>query len=128
VEVVDSESSVLQKENYKNMVETHASAQMGLGHSTFSGIKDDRVESVILRKPDLSGPHDPMTISLRHVLRRMTFKCSPLWVCLVRIDKKQGFDIFFDGLCPITASYVQEFLKCPAAQIMWWLLKVETWF
>lgn len=48
VEVVDSESSVLQKENYKTMVETHASAQLGLGHSTFSGIKDDRVESVIL--------------------------------------------------------------------------------
>ena len=41
VEVVDSESSVLQKENYKTMVETHASAQLGLGHSTFSGIKDD---------------------------------------------------------------------------------------
>ncbi len=123
VEVVDADSSTLQKENYKTMVETHASAQLGLGSSTFSGIKDNRIERLISRLPDLSGPREPAMISLRHVLRRMCFKNAPIWVCLIRTDKKQGWDICYDGLCPITSSYVLEFLKCPATQIMYWLLK-----
>lgn len=123
VEVPDNDSSKLVKDNYKLMVETHASAQLGMGHDTFSGVKDDRVEREIQRLPDAKGPRSPITITLRHVLRRMQFKGYPLWVCLIRTDKKQGFDIFYDGQCPITTSYVTEFLKCPAAQIMFWLLK-----
>jgi hypothetical protein len=53
----------------------------------------------------------------------MRFLDKPLWLCLVRTDKCQGFDVFFDGTCPITTSYVREFLKCPAAQVMHWLLR-----
>lgn len=123
VEVVTPDSSKIQKENYKTMVELHGAAQLGLGSITFSGVKDGRVERLIQRMPDLSGPREPVSISLRHILRKMHFKGSPLWVCLIRTDKKQGWDIYYDGLCPITISYVNEFLKCPAAQIMYWLLK-----
>ena len=123
VEVPVSDSSKIVKDNYKVMVETHASAQLGMAFETFSGVKDDRVEMNIERLPDLKGPRLPAKISLRHVLSRMQFKGYPVWVCLVRTDKKQGYDIFFDGQCPITTSYVNEFLKCPAAQVMFWLLK-----
>ena len=123
VEVVTSDSSKIQKENYKTMVELHGAAQLGLGNITFSGVKDDRVERIIQRLPDISGPRAPVSISLRHILRQMRFNGSPLWVCLIRTDKKQGWDIYYNGLCPITISYVDEFLKCPAAQIMYWLLK-----
>ena len=123
VEVPESDANKMAKDNYKVMVETHHSSQLGMGYGTFSGIKDDRVEMMISRLPDDRGPRTPVTITLRHVLRRMQFKGYPLWICLVRTDKKQGFDIFYDGQCPITTSYVHEFLKCPAAQVMFWLLK-----
>ena len=123
VEVPEPDANKLTKENYKVMVETHSSAQLGMGYGTFSGVKDDRVEMTISRLPDANGPRSPAKITLRHVLRRMQFKGYPLWICLVRTDKKQGFDIFYDGQCPITTSYVHEFLKCPAAQVMFWLLK-----
>lgn len=123
VEVPEPDANKLTKDNYKVMIETHCSAQIGMGYGTFSGVKDDRVEMTIARLPDEKGPRAPVTITLRHVLRRMQFKGYPLWICLVRTDKKQGFDIFYDGQCPITTSYVHEFLKCPAAQIMFWLLK-----
>lgn len=123
VEVPESDANKLTKDNYKVMVETHSSSQLGMGYGTFSGIKDDRVEMTIARLPDANGPRTPVKITLRHVLRRMRFKGYPLWICLVRTDKKQGFDIFYDGQCPITTSYVHEFLKCPAAQVMFWLLK-----
>lgn len=107
VEVVDAELLRFQKENYKTMVETHALPQLGIGHSTFSGVKDDCVHHLIKQKKDLSGPREPLLISLRQVLRRMLFKGSQIWVCLIWTDKKQGFDIFFDGLCPITFSCIQ---------------------
>lgn len=123
VEVPEADSAKLAKDNYKIMVETHSSSQLGAGHATFSGIKDDRVEMMIERGPDLKGSRPPVQITLRNVLRRMQFKGYPLWVCLIRTDKKQGFDIVYDGQCPITTSYVSEFLKCPAAQVMFWLLK-----
>ena len=105
------------------MVETHASAQLGLAHETFSGVKDDQVEMSLRRLPDAEGPRDPSVLTLRHILRKMRFMDKPLWLCLIRTDKRQGFDVFFDGTCPVTVSYVHEFLKCPAAQIMFWLLK-----
>ena len=123
VEVPEADANKLTKDNYKVMVETHSSSQLGMGYGTFSGIKDDRVEMTIARLPDTNGPRSPVKITLRHVLRCMQFKGYPLWICLVRTDKKQGFDIFYDGQCPITTSYVHEFLKCPAAQVMFWLLK-----
>jgi hypothetical protein len=53
----------------------------------------------------------------------MKFMDKPLWLCLICTDKRQGFHVFFDGTCPVTVSYVHEFLKCPAAQIIYWLLK-----
>ena len=123
VEIPEPDANKLSKDNYKVMVETHSSSQLGMGYGTFSGIKDDRVEMTIARLNDTKGPRPPVKITLRHILRRMQFKGYPLWICLVRTDKKQGFDIFYDGQCPITTSYVHEFLKCPAAQVMFWLLK-----
>jgi hypothetical protein len=123
VEVVTGDSSKVEKEHYRDMVETHMSAQLGLAHETFSGIKNDRVEMEFRRLPDAKGPRKPVTYSFRQILKNMRFLDKPLWLCLIRTDKRQGFDVFFDGNCPITLSYVQEFLKCPAAQINHWLLK-----
>ena len=123
VEVPESDTNKMTKDNYKVMVETHSSSQLGMGYGTFSGVKDDRVEMMIAHLPDEKGPRTPVKLTLRHILRRMQFKGYPLWICLVRTDKKQGFDIIYDGQCLITTSYVHEFLKCPAAQVMFWLLK-----
>jgi hypothetical protein len=94
-----------------------------MAHETFSGIKDDRYEMSLRRLPDAKGPRGPMTISLQYILRKMRFMERPLWLCLIRMDKRQGFNVYFNGLCPITTQYVQEFLKCPAAQVMFWLWK-----
>ena len=123
VEVVTPDSTKVKKDHYRDMVETHASAQLGMAHETLSGVKDDRVEMSIRRLPDARGNREPMSISLWYVLRKMRFMDQPWWLCLVRTDKRQGFDVYFNGLCPITTNYVHEFLKCPAAQIMFWLLK-----
>ena len=119
---VTADSTASEKAHYRDMVETHASAQLGMSHDTFSGVKDDRFEMALARLPDAKGPRAPSKLSLRTILRKMRFMDKPLFLCLIRTDKKQGFDVFYDGNCPIVCSYVHEFLKCPAAQIMFWLL------
>lgn len=62
-----------------------------------------------------------MTISLWYILWKIRFMDQPIQICLVRMDKRQGFDIYLNELCQITTQYAQKFLKCPAAQIMFWL-------
>jgi len=74
VEVVTADSTASEKAHYRDMVETHTLAQLGMSHDTFLGVKDDRFEMALARLPDAKGPRAPSKLSLCTILRNL---CPP---------------------------------------------------
>ena len=112
----------MERNSYIEMVETHTSAQMCMSHVEFSRLKDDWVEKTISELSDAKSTQKLIQINIPHILCKMLFMDKLLWLCLVKTDTL-CFQVIYEGACPLTSKNIHEFLKCPAAQVMYLLLK-----
>ena len=46
-----------------------------------------------------------------------------MFQCVLRSDGNRRYQVYFKAKCPITSAFVKEYLRCPAAQVYYYLLK-----
>ena len=122
-ETPDNTFSDPERERYVRMVETHASAQLSYGSAPIGGLRAAREDMELRRLPAAdNSARPPATVSVKKVMQEMTLKTERLWICVGKTNQGR-FTGYFPGGDGMTKAYVAEWLKCPGAQIYWYLIK-----
>jgi len=123
-----------QKALYIHMVQNHGSAQLSYGGALITGLFDAETSYELRRMPGRDGkPRAPTNKSIRDVFRAMTIGDTDqegdetehnLWVCLSKGHGNNGvYTGYFMSTVVIVRLHVSEFIKCPAANVFWYLLR-----
>jgi hypothetical protein len=63
------------------------------------------------------------SISIRSILQDAKFNGVKIFQCVLWADGNKQYQVYYKGTCPLTCDYVLEYLKCPAAQVYFYLIK-----
>ena len=87
------------------------------------GLQKAREEITVTCLPDAHGRVATHSISIRSILQDVEFNGAKIFQCVLRADGNKRYQVYYKGTCPLTCAYVHEYLKCPAAQVYFYLIK-----
>jgi len=122
-EVVTRKSAEDDSENYDAMVNSHMAAIYTYGRSYVPGLLKARENIKVTCLPDAKGVVRTHTVSIRSILLDVDFNGQKVFKCVLRSDGNKRYQVYYKGTCPLTCMFVREYLKCPAAQIYYYLIK-----
>jgi hypothetical protein len=112
---------------YVKMVDVHESVQMCYGTNTISGLTDPGVQSTLRRKTG-----EPISISVRQIMRMITtprqiingkvVPGNPVWIGVLLTDSGK-YTGYYAGANKKHQQFASDFVKCPAAQIYFFLVR-----
>ena len=103
------------------MVQSHGAMQLSMGAATILGIVTATRKVVLHLTPDKNGqPREPTEKSLMDILRLMEIADKKVWLCVTR--ESNGIHTgYFSSVIEEIKAYVAAFIRCPAAQVYYWL-------
>jgi hypothetical protein len=109
------------KDRYIEMVQSHCEMQLSMGAATIPGIVTATRKFVLCLTPDENGqPREPTEKSLMDILRMMEIADKKVWICVTR--ESNGIHTgYFSSVVEEIKAYVAAFIRCPAAQVYYWL-------
>jgi len=95
--------------------------QLSIGAATIPGIVTATRKFVLRLTPDENGqPREPTEKSLMDRLRMMEIADKKVWICVTR--ESNGIHTgYFSSVVEEIKAYVAAFIRCPAAQVYYWL-------
>ena len=109
------------KDRYIEMVQSHGAMQLSMGAATIPGIVTATRKFTLRLTPDENGqPREPTEKSLMDILRMMEIADKKVWLCVTR--ESNGIHTgYFSSVVEEIKAYVAAFIRCPAAQVYYWL-------
>lgn len=109
------------KDRYIEMVQSHGAMQLSMGAATIPGIVTATRKFMLRLTPDENGqPREPTEKSLMDILRMMEIADKKVWLCVNR--ESNGIHTgYFSSVVEEIKAYVAAFIRCPAAQVYYWL-------
>ena len=109
------------KDRYIEMVQSHGAMQLSMGAATIPGIVTTTRKFILCLTPDENGqPRAPTKKSLMDILRMMEIAGKKVWLCVTR--ESNGIHTgYFSSVVEEIKSHVAAFVRCPAAQVYYWL-------
>ena len=109
------------KDRYIEMVQSHGAMQLSMGAATIPGIVTMTRKFTLRLTPDENGrTREPTEKSLMDILRMMEIADKKVWLCVVR--EPNGIHTgYFSSVVEEIKSHVAAFVRCPAAQVYYWL-------
>ena len=111
------------EEDYVNVTNSHMAAMYSYAKAYVPGLLRARDDVKVTCLPDASGKVATHTISIRSILMDVELGGKQVFACVLRSDGNRRYQVYYKANCPITAVFVKEYLRCPAAQIYYYLLK-----
>lgn len=109
------------KDRYIEMVQSHGAMQLSMGAATLPGIVTATRKFTLRLTPDENGqPREPTEKSLMDILRMMEITDKKVWLCVSR-ESNGIFTGYFSSVVEEIKTYVAAFVRCPAAQVYYWL-------
>ncbi len=104
------------------MVQSHGAMQLSMGAATVPGIITATRKFTICLTPDKNGkPRAPTEKTLMEILRLMEIEGKKVWLC-VNLKMSDGiYTGYFSSVVEEIKTYVAAFIRCPAAQVYYWL-------
>jgi hypothetical protein len=109
------------KDRYIEMVQLHGAMQLSMGAATIPGIVTATRKFTLRLTPDENGqPREPTKKSLMNILRLMEIAGKKVWLCVT--GESNGIHTgYFSSVVEEIKSHVAAFVRCPAAQVYYWL-------
>ncbi len=122
VEQPDFTTPVGVKDRYIEMVQSHGAMQLSMGAATISGTVTATRKFTLCLTPGKHGqPWAPTEKTLMEILRLMEIEGKKVWLC-VNLKKSNGIHTgYFLSVVDEIKTYVAAFIRCPAAQVYYWL-------
>ena len=109
--------------NYSSVLNSHMAAIYSYGASYVPGLLRAREKITVECLPDAKGRIKSHTLSAKDLLQEIEFNGKKVFQCVLRSDGNRRYQVYYKGKDPLTCAFVREFLKCPAAQAYFFLLK-----
>lgn len=110
-------------ENYSSVLNSHMAAIYSYGVSYVPGLLRAREKITVTCLPDAKGKIKQHTLSVKDIFQEVEFNGKKVFQCVLRSDGNRRYQVYYKGKDPATCAFVREFLKCPAAQAYFFLLK-----
>ena len=109
------------KDRYIEMVQSHGAMQLSMGAAIIPGIVTATRKFTLRLTPDKTGqPRESTEKSLMDILRMMEIAGKKVWLCVVR--ESNGIHTgYFSSVVKEIKAHVAAFIRCPAAQVYYWL-------
>ncbi len=103
------------------MVQSHGAMQLSMGAATIPGIVTATRKFVLRLTPEENGkPREPTEKSLMDILQMMETADKKVWICVTR--ESNGIHTgYFSSVVEEIKAYVAAFIRCPTAQVYYWL-------
>jgi hypothetical protein len=110
------------KDRYIKMVQSHGAMQLSMGAATIPGIVTATRKFMLCLTPDKNGqPWAPTEKTFMEILRLMEIEGKKVWLCINR-ELSNGIHMgYFSSMADEIKTYVTAFIRCPAAQVYYWL-------
>ena len=110
-------------ENYSSVLNSHMAAIYSYGASYVPGLLRAREKIKVACLPDVNGRIKYHTLSVKDLLQEVEFNGKKVFQCVLRSDGNRCYQVYYKGKDHATCAFVGAFLKCPAAQAYFFLLK-----
>ena len=114
--VTTQKSTEDDSDNYDLMMNSQMAAIYTYGRSYVPGLLKAREDIKVTCLRDTKG-------GIRSILMDIVFNGQKVFECILWADGNKRYQVYYKGTCPLTCAYIREFLKCPAAQIYYYLIK-----
>ena len=111
------------EDGYNVVVSSHMATVYSYAKSYVPGLLRAREEFKVTCLPDAMGKVATHTISVRSILMDVELGGMKAFQCVLRSDGNRRYQVYYKAKCPITLAFVKEYLRCPAAQVFYYLLK-----
>ena len=111
------------EDGYGNVINSHMAAMYSYAKAYVPGLLRARDDVKVTCLPDASGQVATHTISIRSILMDVELGGKKVFQCVLRSDGNRRYQVYYKASCPITSIFVKEYLRCPAAQVYYYLLK-----
>ena len=111
------------EEGYTIVTNSHMAAVYSYAKSYVPGLLRARDDITVTCLPDANGKIATHTISIRSILQDVELGGKKVFQCVLRSDGNRRYQVYYKAKCPITLAFVKEYMRCPAAQIYYYLLK-----
>ena len=108
---------------YTLVVSSHMAAVYSYAKAYVPGLLRAREDFKVTCLPDATGTVVTHTISIRSILQDVELGGKKVFQCVLRSDGNRRYQVYYKAKCPITSTFVKEYLRCPAAQVYYYLLK-----
>ena len=108
---------------YNVVISSHMAAVYSYAKSYVPGLLRAREDFEVTCLPDASGNVATHTISIRSILQDVELGGTKVFQCVLWSDGNCRYQVYYKAKCPITLAFVKEYMRCPAAQIYYYLLK-----
>jgi hypothetical protein len=110
------------KYRYIKMVQSHGAMQLSMGAATIPGIVTATRKFMLCLTPDKNRqPRAPTEKTLMEILQLMEIKGKKVWLC-VNCELSNGIHTgYFSSMVDEIKTHVAAFIRCPAAQVYYWL-------
>ena len=111
------------EEGYGDVVTYHMAAMYSYAKAYVPGLLRARDDFAVTCLPEASGQVVTHKVSIRSILQDVELGGKKVFQCVLRSDGNRRYQVYYKAKCPITATFVKEYLRCPAAQVYYYLLK-----
>ena len=111
------------EEGYNTVISSHMAAVYSYAKSYVPGLLRARDDISVTCLPDASGKVATHTVSICSILQDVELGGVKVFQCMLRSDGNRRYQVCYKANCPITLAYVKEYMRCPAAQVYYYLLK-----
>lgn len=108
---------------YTLVASSHMAAVYSYAKAYVPGLLKAREDFTVTCLPDATGNVVAHTISIRSILQDVELGGKKVFQCVLRSDGNRRYQVYYKAKCPITSAFVKEYLRCPAAQVYYYLLK-----
>jgi hypothetical protein len=110
------------KDRYIEMVQLHGAMQLSMGAATIPEIVTATRKFTLCLTPDKNGqPRAPTEKTLMEILQMMEIEGKKVWLG-VNLKKSNGiYTGCFSSMVDEIRTHVAAFIRCPAAQVYYWL-------
>ena len=121
VEIPTEKSPQVEKTRYIQMVQTHGSVQLSMGAALLEGLINIDTRFTLRLLLDAEGKErSPMVTSIQEIFNLMELNNKNVWICISTGSNSMTTGYFF-SIVQELSEHVAAFIKCPGAQVYWWL-------
>ena len=122
-EVVTKAAVEADRDAYDSILNGHMAVMHSYAKSYVPGLLKVRNYFSVTFLPDATGAVYSHNVCVRDILQDVEFGGKKVFQCVLRADGNQRYQVYFKARCSSTCAFVREYLKCPAAQVYFYLIK-----